>query len=666
MIVKDKILTWFQKAKTALQTKRLKGFNIVMIAVFAIFMPVLVELVANGYSVVWAFGWAVYHPLQYFNTAIFIFLATLMLYFLINHTGLTIFISGLFFSLFASINYYKLFYRSDPLFPWDFISFREAAQISSSINIKLSIQIVATVLILLAVWAICSVLNRKKFRIKGEKKVLVERIKLRWRQRIVCFVLAAVALCGFTATHFFSDSYLEKHHVIISQWRQQYYYTVNGLIPSFLMNVQYTKAAEPDNYKKQTVDEIVDSIVASQPESDVKPNIIIMQDESYGDVSLWKDVEFDQPVDSELKHLKKKGASGTVLTSSFAGGTSVSEFEVLTGFSHSFLPSGSTPYQQYCNQPLPSYVSYLHDQGYTTVAVHSYGRNFWNRNAAYKNLGFDKFYAEDNFDNPQTVRDENRITDLETVKKTISAYEENKSTGKPFFNLTVTMQNHQAYNSNEYPDDQLVKVKKSNIAEEWIGNVQTYVTGIRDANYALKYLVDYFSKVDEPTIIVFYGDHLAKVEGSVEDIYIPAGYISETTSAESTKLMHSPPFVIWDNYKHVKAEPVSLSMYQLIPYMTDLYGLSKPLYFDYLTQQSYYYKGQALDIYLDANGNATSTLPTKASQKYNYEQSVLQYNIMFGKSYDKDKLYGQKQFPSEAKEETEKTEDTSQKKKTEK
>ena len=105
-------------------------------------------------------------------------------------------------------------------------------------------------------------------------------------------------------------------------------------------------------------------------------------------------------------------------------------------------------------------------------------------------------------------------------------------------------------------------------------------------------------------------------------------------------------------------------MYQLIPYMTDLYGLSKPLYFDYLTQQSYYYKGQALDIYLDANGNATSTLPTKASQKYNYEQSVLQYNIMFGKSYDKDKLYGQKQFPSEEKEETKKTEDTSQKKKT--
>lgn len=645
--MKEIVRTWLEKGKETLQTKWPKGFNIVILFVFAVFMPILVELVANGYSVVWAFGWAFYHPLQYINTVLFIFLFTLTLYLAINRTGLTIFISGILFSLFASINYYKLFYRSEPLFPWDFISFREAAEISSSINIKLSLQIIVTVLILLAVWGICSVLNRKKIGKNEDRRVMVPRIKLRWKQRIVACVLSLAALSLFTATHFFSASYMTKHHVVISQWRQQYYYTVNGLIPSFLMNVQYTKAKEPDNYKKKTVNEIVDSIVASQPESDVKPNIIIMQDESYGDASLWKDVEFDQPIDKEVAKLKKSNASGTVLTSSFAGGTSVSEFEVLTGFSHSFLPSGSTPYQQYCNQALPSYVSYLRDQGYETVAVHSYGRNFWNRNVAYKSLGFDKFYAEDNFVNPQTVRDENRITDLETIKKTISAYEENKSTGKPFFNLTVTMQNHQAYNTNEYPDNELVKVTKSNISPDLIGNVQTYATGLRDANIALKYLIDYFSKVKEPTIIVFYGDHLAKVEGSVEDIYIPAGYIQDTTSAESTKLMHSPPFVMWDNYKHVKAEPVSISMYQLIPYMTHLYGLSKPLYFDYLTQQSYYYKGQALDIYLDANGNAVRELPTIAAQKYNYDQSVLQYNIMFGKSYDKDKLYAQKKFPSE-------------------
>jgi len=639
-----KCLDW---GKNILKTKWPKSFNIVMLIVFSIFMPILIEWVANGYSIVWAFGWAFYQPLQYFNTIVFVFLCTLIVYFLVNSAGISIIIAGLVFGLFGAINYYKLFYRSEPLFPWDFISFREAAEISSSINMQVTRQIVITVLLLVIAMAICITLNRFHFRFKGEKKVFVPRIKLGLRWRFICSAVSLLVLCLFTVTHFFSASYIEKKHIAISQWTQQYHYTINGLIPSFLMNIQYTIVKAPKDYKKENVEKIVNSIVASQPEDSVKPNIILLQDESYSDASKWKDVTFSQNVTANIDKFRKKGASGTVLTPSFSGGTSVSEFEVLTGFNQSFLPSGCTPYQQYCNQVLPSYASYLKTQGYSTIAVHSYGRNFWNRDVAYKSLGFDKFYAEDNFDNPERVRDENRISDLETVKKTIWAYEQNKKeTGKPFFNLTVTMQNHQAYNANEYPDDKLVKVTNSKIDPSLIGSVQTYVTGLRDADQALKYLTDYFSKVKEPTIIVYYGDHLVGIDGNGDNIYIPAGYISETKSADSTKMMHSPPFVIWDNYKHVKADPVSMSMYQLVPYMTNLYGLSKPLYFDYLTEQNYYYKGDALDIYLDANGNATNELTTKAAQNFYHDYSLLQYDIMFGKGYAKKQLYAQKTLPA--------------------
>jgi len=633
--------------KNTLKTKWPKGFNIVMLIVFSIFMPILIEWVANGYSIVWAFGWAFYQPLQYFNTISFVFLCTLVVYFLINNAGISILIGGLAFSFFGALNYYKLFYRGEPLFPWDFISFREAAEISSSINMKLTQQMTITVLLLVAFVAICITLNRLHFRIKGEKKVLVPRIRIRRKWRLIGFAASALILCLFTLTRFFSTSYIEKHHVVISQWRQQYYYTVNGLVPSFLMNIQYSIVKAPADYNKENVENIVNSIVASQPESGVKPNIILVQDESYSDASKWKDVTFNQNITTTIDRIRKNSVSGTLLTPSFSGGTSVSEFEVLTGFNESFLPSGCTPYQQYCNQTLPSYASFLKGQGYATIAVHSYGRTFWNREVAYKSLGFDTFYAEDNFDNPERVRDENRISDLETVKKTIWAYEKNKKeTGKPFFNLTVTMQNHQAYNANEYPDDKLVKVTNSKIDPSLIGSVQTYVTGLRDADEALKYLKDYFKKVKEPTIIVYYGDHLVGIDGNGDNIYIPAGYISDTTSPESKKLMHSPPFVIWDNYTKIKAKPVSLSMYQLIPYMTNLYGLSKPLYFDYLTQQSYYYKGDALDIYLDADGNATSELTTKAAQKYYKNYSILQYDIMFGKGYGERQLFAQKAVPA--------------------
>lgn len=634
-----KCLDW---GKNILKTKWPKSFNIIMLLLFSMFMPILIEWVANGYSIVWAFGWAYYQPLQYFNTVVFIFLCALMIYCLINNSGISILINGLFFGLFAAISYFKLFYRSEPLFPWDFVSFREAAQISSSINLTATISMAITVIALAVMVTICILLNQHKFRVKGEKKVLVPKIKLDFKKRIISFVIAAVLLCAFTVTHFFSSSYMAKKHIETSQWRQQYYYTVNGLIPSFLMNIQYTIVKAPKDYKKDNVNDIVNSIAESKPDSNVKPNIIVLQDESYCDASQWKNVKFSQNVTENLDKIKKEGASGTVLTPSFSGGTSISEFEVITGFNESFLPSGSTPYQQYCNQKMPSYVSYLKSTGYNTIAVHSYGRNFWNRNVAYKSLGFDKFYAEDTFVNPERVRDENRITDLATVKKTIWAYEQNKKTGKPFFNLTVTMQNHEGYNDNEYPDKKLVKIKSSKIDPSLVGSVQTYVTGLRDADRALKYLTDYFSKVKEPTIIVYYGDHLVGIQGNGEKIYQPAGYISDTTSAQSKKLMHSPPFVIWDNYKHVKAKPVSLSMYQLLPYMSSLYNLSRPLWFDYLSQQRGFYTGDALDIYLDKDGNSTYSLKSDEAKKYYKNYSILQYDTMFGKGYGLERLYSPK------------------------
>ena len=199
-----------------------------------------------------------------------------------------------------------------------------------------------------------------------------------------------------------------------------------------------------------------------------------------------------------------------------------------------YLPSGCTPYQQYANKKTVSYAWFLKELGYNTVAIHSYGKKFWNRDIAYPNMGFDKFISEEDFVDP--LRRRGLIKDDELVKMIISEYEANLESGKPFFNFSVSMQNHGSFTNGQYLEDYRVNLSCDNLNEEQEGILITYATGIRDANAALDKLIHYFANVDEPTIICMFGDHLGSLGGN-DDIYIGSGYMKDpdTNAEESSK-----------------------------------------------------------------------------------------------------------------------------------
>jgi len=72
------------------------------------------------------------------------------------------------------------------------------------------------------------------------------------------------------------------------------------------------------------------------------------------------------------------------------GGSSNTEFEVLTGMTNFFLPEGSLPYRQYLKQPIPSLPRTLKSFGYTTTAIHADPKYYYDRERAYEQLSFDK------------------------------------------------------------------------------------------------------------------------------------------------------------------------------------------------------------------------------------------------------------------------------------
>lgn len=75
---------------------------------------------------------------------------------------------------------------------------------------------------------------------------------------------------------------------------------------------------------------------------------------------------------------------------------------------------------------------------------------------------------------------------------------------------------------------------------------------MKKSDEAFEYLIDYFSQVEEPTMIVMFGDHQAAVETEFyEKLYGKS--LKELTPEEADK-QYVTPLIIWTNYEMEKPE----------------------------------------------------------------------------------------------------------------
>ena len=62
----------------------------------------------------------------------------------------------------------------------------------------------------------------------------------------------------------------------------------------------------------------------------------------------------------------------------------------------------------------------------------------------------------------------------------------------------------------------------------WV-RLEDFATGIRDADAMLGKLTEYFSQVDEPVILVFWGDHYNPIDSNY-DVFTKSGYASDSSA----------------------------------------------------------------------------------------------------------------------------------------
>ncbi|SCW34512.1 Sulfatase [Paenibacillus tianmuensis] len=305
------------------------------------------------------------------------------------------------------------------------------------------------------------------------------------------------------------------------------------------------------------------------------PNIIILLSEAFWDITQINSLQFSKDPAPMFHALQEKFTHGTLLSPMFGGGTANVELEVLTGHSMRFFPEGSIPYEQYIKQPTASLASLLSGQGYTTTAISPFYHWFFNSSEVYKHLGFSRFISLEYF-NPDEYFGP-YIGDHAVVRRII---EESERSPGPNFIFANTMENHYHY----WPD----KFKKNHIevkghmSKAATGIAETYAQGLSGADRALQELVLHFSRLKEPTIIVFFGDHLPSLEKLL--VYKESNYISGEDDPDFLEKMHNTPVVIWSNYLPKEAkEELHMSPSFLGPYILNLAKRPGSPYTDYLS-----------------------------------------------------------------------------------
>lgn len=532
----------------------------------------------------------------------------------------------------GTVTYFKLEMRGEPLLPWDFQQLGDFMGVAD--NVKLSVQphmIVVAIIFLLCLGL--SIMMPSSYRGMKRRGLIV---------RLILTIVGAVMSLGIFFGIYMSKEVCASFHIYEDMWMQDRYYRNYSIVTGFLTNLRVMQFEAPENYSQEAVYERLDQVekdlsdepmyadsYAAEHEKDAvqTPNIIYVMNESFWDVSRLEGIAFDRDLTPNLKRLAQQGASGYVYSPSFGGGTCDVEFEVLTGFSLEHLPAGSKPYQQYVTDATPSLAQFLKGQGYSTVAIHGYYERMWSRNTAYPRLGLDDFISIEDMSDPDKRR--GFVSDMEMTQQIIEQYESRKENG-PVFIHAVTMQNHTTYDESKYPQDELVNVlEHPGLSEKTLSPLRDFATGVYEADAALGALTDYFSQVEEPTIIVFWGDHFNPF-GDGYEIYEKTGYIEKGDT--SSPALHQTDLLIWSNYSDTHTDLGTIAAYEVSPVMAELYGLERPIYFDYLLQQMSVYRTRTRGVTVEANGSFSETMTEEQQQWYN-DHWLLQYDQMFGKNF---------------------------------
>ena len=538
--------------------------------------------------------------------------------------------SGCFLCLLAIVfslaNYFTTKFRGIPILASDLTIMGTAMNVISNYEYTLDFN---RILMLTGLIGWCVLLFR------------IPKVRLPKGRKRIKYVLGSVAVCFASFwVLLYTPVMRQTMHITINTFRPIKSYGKNGCILTFLRSMQLMIVEKPEGYSVQTADRIAEPYRTEAREAASAgyhtPNVIVVMDEAFADLQAIGDFETSEEVIPYYHSLKENAVKGFVYVSVFGGQTANTEFEFLTGLSKAYIPESSTPYQLYIKSLLPGLTTSLGKQNYQgMLAFHPFHASGYNRNNVYPNLGFSDFISIEDmtYDDSDLMR--GFISDEADFQYIFDEYEKAKaSSDAPFYLFNVTMQNHSGYDKDFDNLEMPISIESDMDNPE----AKRYLNLVHHSDTALKTLIEYFEKVEEPTVVVFFGDH---EPGLSDEFYskLLGKNVADLTDEENMEL-YKTPFLIWANYDIEEQEDINISINYLSTLMLESAGMKMSPFQYFLSDMKKEVPILTSHGYFGSDGIYYSF--TDESSPYydsleNYH--ILQYNDLFDKNNRIDQFF---------------------------
>lgn len=514
-------------------------------------------------------------------------------------------------------NYFVVSFRGTPIVPWDLLSIGTAMSVADNYEFTLSWK--SAFVLIAFLWIIL---------IASKSSVRFGHWKMRLAGGLVYLMLMCFYVTGIQKSEvqsfFGMDTVLFTLNVL---------YRNNGIAGAFLGNLRYLNIEEPSGYSAEKAEEIAAPYLSGEMQASSYPNIIVIMDEAFSDLSVWGDFETSEEVMPFFKMMQEEGIGGELYVSVKGGNTANTEFEFLTGNTMGFLPAGSIPYQQYISSETPSLASYLKSLGYDTLAIHPYNRSGWDRDEVYDYFGFDEFLDIHSFDNPHRMR--GYVSDRAAFEKIIEQFE--LKGDNPLFTFEVTMQNHGGYSKPSPDFTSYIKLPGVENKTTSVLATEKYLTLMNETDNALQELILYLQEQDEPTVVVMFGDH--QPSDYITNVIQRICGVQSDETLEYVEQGYRVPFLIWSNYGLEHAYYDGISVNYLGGLVLDAAGVPRTGYQNYLSGLMETLPIINGMVYRDSSGTFYN-LEDETYGELLSEYQTLQYNHLVDKKHRMNAFFG--------------------------
>lgn len=558
--------------KMAPYYRLMNRFSLLLHAIWAILINFIIEALSR-HSLIEAWDYMTKSPLVFSYNAFMIFVTFTVVYLVRRRVFARIIISVVWLFL-GVCNGIMLLKRVTPFNAQDLKTFKEGLSLFTNYFSPFELIMIAVGVSALLVWGVAM------WRRGGQYEGKMHRL----------LALAGV-IVSFGAYSLVTDLAVENRVVSTYFGNIAFAYEDYGLPYCFAASLFNTGISQPNDYNEDTIQRISNNgeLTESTADTDVMPNVLFVQLESFFDTSEYEALQTSMDPLPNLREMFEEYSSGYFKVPSVGAGTANTEFEVLTGMNLRYFGPGEYPYKTVLkNQTAESAATAFAEFGYGTHAIHNNGGNFYSRAKVFNNIGFDTFTSKE-FMNIRQLTENGWAKDDILLTHIADALD---STEQQDFVFTISVQGH-----GNYPETKLIENPRITVSgmetEEKNNAWEYYVNQVYEMDQFAGNLVKMMEERGEPTVIVFYGDHLPTMGLEAKDL--------------KSRYLYNTNYVIWDNLGLEKQDR-NIPAYQIMADVMERLGLHSGTVFNYHQQR-------------------------RKTKDYLLDLELLQYDILYGKQY---------------------------------